>query len=799
MVAQVEFIKSIGAFDEQYYLTQFDESSLPEVDLVQHYLETGFRESKDPSIWFSTSFYLNKYEDFKEAGVNPFFHYLKWGFLENRQLGQEWLDLAFYSNKYSDIIPEDVHPYTHYISEGILQGLIPTDFIDGDSVLNQAYLKRGFNDLHELEHFITNQAVVTKKTVDIKLYKALYDDLNHLGDDELVLHYERTGKNEGRLPSFEALLESMGADTSHLPVFDLEVFYELNPLLAGLTLSEIYLKLLQYDHIDLIKFSHDNNQVMQFYAYLGELFSVKGQREKAKQIMLYANYIKPSIRATELLGNMYMDISSFAQAKRYYLASVDLGSNSLWLYINTSRCLRNLGEFKQALSFLSKGLSIFPEHSHLKRLFNETLRENWAKADEEYQAMARLQYREELITGVLATVNQHYDMLKGVLTLTEGQEKLQDMPKLNSRKVHILGDYHVTQCVRYRIEQKQEQLIEAGYQVTTSSWTDINQNELNLSDIIIVYRAPALPPVVHAITKAKLLGKIVIYEIDDLIFDAIYPAEYSEYAGAISIEEYGGLTHGMALFNAAARLCDYAIASTEPLQQRLSQLVTSGQAFIHRNGLDIHNNNILDNNIARPHPSLSSAPEDDTITIFYGSGTLAHNTDFIKIALPAIERVLQKHSQARFMVVGHLTLPQSFVKQFKSQLIQEPKTKTIEEYWALLAKADINLAVLEVNEINDCKSELKWFEAACFKTPSVVSATKNYLDVVNEKEDGMIAETPEEWFTALDLLVENEGLRSVMGENAYNRVIKDYSVPALAGNIDDIIQSIVAYHGASHD
>ena len=36
---------------------------------------------------------------------------------------------------------------------------------------------------------------------------------------------------------------------------------------------------------------------------------------------------------------------------------------------------------------------------------------------------------------------------------------------------------------------------------------------------------------------------------------------------------------------------------------------------------------------------------------------------------------------------------------------------------------------------------LKWFEAACFKIPSVVSNTQNYLDVIEDGVDAMIAGT----------------------------------------------------------
>ncbi|MGP5687179.1 hypothetical protein ACTXOU_14630, partial [Psychrobacter glacincola] len=82
---QIKFIELIGAFDDKYYLSQFSESDIPEGDLIEHYLVSGWSESKDPNIWFSTDFYLNKYKDVKAAGVNPFFHYLKNGIIEKRQ------------------------------------------------------------------------------------------------------------------------------------------------------------------------------------------------------------------------------------------------------------------------------------------------------------------------------------------------------------------------------------------------------------------------------------------------------------------------------------------------------------------------------------------------------------------------------------------------------------------------------------------------------------------------------------------------------------------------------------------
>ena len=82
---QIEFIKPLNAFDDGYYLSQFDESDTPEGDLIEHYFASGWSKGKNPCVWFDTNFYLEDHKDVKAARVNPFFHYLKNGIIEKRQ------------------------------------------------------------------------------------------------------------------------------------------------------------------------------------------------------------------------------------------------------------------------------------------------------------------------------------------------------------------------------------------------------------------------------------------------------------------------------------------------------------------------------------------------------------------------------------------------------------------------------------------------------------------------------------------------------------------------------------------
>lgn len=111
-----------------------------------------------------------------------------------------------------------------------------------------------------------------------------------------------------------------------------------------------------------------------------------------------------------------------------------------------------------------------------------------------------------------------------------------------------------------------EQLESQGIKVTCIDWTKLteNSNELAVSDLVIFYRVPAVPEIIKAIAQVNVAGKLSFYEIDDLLFDTIYPADLDTYGGYLSLDTHIELRKGMAQFYSAARLCRYGIASNTP-------------------------------------------------------------------------------------------------------------------------------------------------------------------------------------------------------------------------------------------
>lgn len=546
-----------------------------------------------------------------------------------------------------------------------------------------------------------------------EFYSAWYKDAANLTDEQLMEHWQRTGRKEGRYPNFDNLLKSRKIDIAELPedfdwVFYCNTYGDLRD--AGI-----------------------DNRFKAVHHYL-----VHGRKE----------------------GRIYCPHSEFQ--KNYLKRFAEIND--------------------EAVGAVLDDIALQPGHPELDEVLLASLAEFWRERDKVITDLANRHIQEGADNRALLL--QETDKAvqfiadayrKGFLVLSEPVRQ-----HINAKRVLIIGDFFVPQCVRYRIEQKLEQLAAAGYTATAVSWTEPQKMayELAFHDVVIFYRVPALPDVVRMIVQARVLGKLTFFEIDDLLFEPLYPPPIESYGGYVTPEVYVGLTKGMALFHAAAKLCEFGIASTQPLAERLGKLVESGRCYVHRNGLDAQN-----------RFQMQTPPAKQHLDIFYGSGTKAHNSDFIELALPALERILAKYSHVRLVIVGYLELPQTFLEKFAMQTVKIPLVTDLQSYWGLLSNADINLAVLHGDAINDCKSELKWFEAACFGIPSVVSRTENYVQVIRQNDDGILVSLSEEWFSALEALINDADKRAAIGSCAHQRVLADYSVAKLAENINAIILS----------
>ena len=342
------------------------------------------------------------------------------------------------------------------------------------------------------------------------------------------------------------------------------------------------------------------------------------------------------------------------------------------------------------------------------------------------------------------------------------------------------------QCTLYRVEQKVEQLVAAGYDVKIYDWMLDERafaRDLSGCDAVIFYRVAAFPKVIRAILAARAAGLHVFYEVDDLVFDAAeFPDSFESYAGQISWSEYVDVALGVPLFRHALSLCDYAIASTPALARRMEPLVRQQRSFVHRNGLGRRH---LAAAAAQARERSRGAP----ITIFYGSGTKAHKRDVENILLPALEEIDQRFGKhVRFVIAGHP--PVGMKSDLLARIHFEPFVSDIEAYWSVAGQADIALSVLQRTPATDAKSEIKWLEAAMFSMPAVTSATETFADVVADRKDGLLAADTAGFIEALSRLVSDDAYREAVGAAAFRKAQASYAPDVLSNNLSAMFAAV---------
>jgi glycosyltransferase involved in cell wall biosynthesis len=301
----------------------------------------------------------------------------------------------------------------------------------------------------------------------------------------------------------------------------------------------------------------------------------------------------------------------------------------------------------------------------------------------------------------------------------------------------MLANTDLRQCNHYRIEQKQQLFERLGreFEVFDSRNQTLEFiSALPGASAAIFYRLPAFPGNVRAIEAARAMGVPSFYDIDDLIFDAEHYPEPFETYGDATREFYESLQIGVPLFRAAMALCDHGIASTTALAEHMKAGGAQRQVHVLPNGLDARNDWML----ASPPPRVR---RDGDIVIFYGSGTKAHNSDFLDLAGPALIQALSRRPNVRVMIAGFLSFDERF-EPFRDRITTFEWIPDVQAYWSLLAEADISLAVLAPYATTDAKSEIKWLEAAAMGVPSLVSATHRYREVLEDGVDALVAATP---------------------------------------------------------
>jgi len=617
---------------------------------------------------------------------------------------------------------------------------------------------------------------------DVEFYCAAYLPWR-LGASNAYWHWLNVGFDNGWHPSRVAWLKNMfGSDLAARTTFDFapwRAFFYAGDVEARWTdLFDRFLKaevLCVGPHLPVMPETAD------FFVAIAVLVAFHGNEDGATG--LYERVLLSVPHHRHALLN-YADCLQrkrlFLQAAAVHAGIIERNQASIWCFIHRAACYAELGDFRRALACVESGIDKFPGVFPLRDRFNIVAGQLLARERQVASAIGILgRYGE-----AQSRMQEAYEFVSSKMTVSER------LPHQPIRSVAIVGNLDIPQCYFYRIEQKVEHLEAAGYDVSVYNFH--NQLHQFVSDVykyqaVIFYRVPSTIPVFFAIRKATEQGLVTFCDFDDLL---VYEDDdYESYLGQITREDYVEIKLNVPMYGHVISLCEYAIAPTSALAAEMAKIVASRQAFVHRNAFGLAHERVAMN----PPPERA----DKRVTVFYGSGTKRHKEDFRDLVEPALVEIVKRYGELVHIVLAgdtvtseagriwyvNPTIPAEALEAIRQNITVIGPLWDIDEYWSILQKCDINLAVLKNNPATDCKSEIKWMEAAMFGIPSVVSGSATHREVVEHGVTGLICDTPEEWIAALDLLVGDDELRRRIGLAARQRVHDAYKIPRMSANL----------------
>jgi glycosyltransferase involved in cell wall biosynthesis len=302
-------------------------------------------------------------------------------------------------------------------------------------------------------------------------------------------------------------------------------------------------------------------------------------------------------------------------------------------------------------------------------------------------------------------------------------------------------------------------------------------------DVLVIRRARYTDRVSSMIERAKSLGRTVIFDIDDLVFDT----QYLHLVMATldqDTESEAHLDHWFAYISrvsAALHLCDRVIATNEYLAARIrastGKDVCVVPNFLNREQLEYS----LQLQAAKRASRFAS---DEHIHLGYFSGSPSHDKDFELIS-DALAGLLDENPRLRVRIVGYLTVRGPMVRH--KERIERFGMHDFLNLQRLIGSTEINLVPLQDNAFTNCKSELKFFEAGIVGTVTIASPVFAYRQAMIDGVNGYLA-GPCEWEgklrAAINTLHRSRNAYNEMAEQAFaialSRFSWDFQFPVIA-------------------
>ena len=316
----------------------------------------------------------------------------------------------------------------------------------------------------------------------------------------------------------------------------------------------------------------------------------------------------------------------------------------------------------------------------------------------------------------------------------------------------------------------------------------LSDNILKIFEIFVLFRCHVTPIVEKIISISKTTDAILVYDCDDLLFDdRVKPEDFAIFPYMTDLAK-SKFKKQLLDSNRLIKQADYFTGPTRTLVKLAEKYVENKCSFLIPNYPPSW---FMEKGKRFPQKNSESI-----LKIFYFSGSYSHQGD-IKLIEKSLFKILEQYNHVQLHIVGKLIITElarisSLVgnKVFMYQYI------TTDNYYEQLASylqiADLVIAPLDIyNDIAHAKSELKYFDAACFGVPIIASKSKTFEDCIRTGKNGFLCSNEYEWELAIKKLIDCQELLESMGINAKNHVDTAYSQQSMFDTVAGVYTKII--------
>ena len=362
------------------------------------------------------------------------------------------------------------------------------------------------------------------------------------------------------------------------------------------------------------------------------------------------------------------------------------------------------------------------------------------------------------------------------------EERVRTITAATGHTVAYVYEVPDTSTFRYRVFNMVEALGEdASTEHISATWftrAELPILERLIGDVqtLVICRTRYTARMDNLVTRARAGGCRVLFDVDDLIFDNRYVNLVLETldrpSSEVLLDEWFA---AMSRLGAMLRLCDGAITTNHFLAARIEDFAQMPTWVVANflNGLQ------LERSAEVRRKRHASARSDAVTSIGYFSGTPTHNRDFELIAT-ALANVMTRHADVRLLIVGFLDIG-SALRGFGDRIDILPLTDFL-SLQTLVGSTGLNVVPLQTNVFSNCKSELKYFEAAIVETSMLATPTYSFRLAIDDGVNGYLVDAYD-WERRLEQAVCGDLDLAGVAERGLEHTLRWYTPAAQVGAI----------------